>query len=125
MTGHLGRCFESKLAKLPLFSIILFVNHLLQLLKSFSLKMFQYSVLTSRTVPKLAMVVRIGIRPLWTDMLRVQRYLAHGELMSINMFGKQNKKTMQKFVERARTAACLSLQIFSNASFASHSNGVR
>ena len=40
----------------------------------------QYLEQTSRTVPKLAMVVRTGIRHLCVDRFSEQRYLENGDL---------------------------------------------
>ncbi len=52
-----------------------------------------------------------------------EKNLDQGDLMSIIKFGRQKKKTMQKFVVKARTAALRSLAILSRAIWASFSEG--
>ena len=67
----------------------------------YSLKTVQYLKATSLTVPKLAMVVKTGIRPLWRERFRVHKYLDQGDPKSIKKFGIQKKIMMQKLVDRA------------------------
>ncbi len=90
---------------------------------NFSLREIQYCRQTSLIVPKFAMVVKTGIMHLWKERLMREKNLDQGDLMSIMKFGRQKKKTIQKLVVKARTAALRSWAILSRAIWASFSEG--